>query len=114
MIEIKPATKELIYQWYDGPPAYSMRGYVIAEGGELIALTGVFICEGKKYIFSEVKEEIFKHKRMIILAARKVMKDVEGQTVYAVATEGVETAPRFIEHYGFERVAPGANVYRRN
>lgn len=113
MIEMKPATAEHIHAWYDGPPVYSMKGYVIFEGEEMIALCGVFFCRGRKYIFSEVKEQMFKYKKAIIRAARQIMSDMEGQTVYAMATEGLESAPRFIKHYGFECLDPVAKIYRR-
>jgi len=114
MIEIRRATAKDVESWYDGPPAYTMKGYVIVEDESILAICGVFWCEGKKYIFSEMKEQMVRYRRAIIKAARKVMADVEGETVYAVATEGIESAPRFIEHYGFECIDPATKLYRRH
>ena len=112
-MQIRRATTKDVESWYDGPPAYSMRGYIILDEDEAIALCGVFWCRGRQYIFSEIKEQMLKYKKLIIKAARKVMADVEGETVYAIATTGIESAPRFIEHYGFECIDPEAKLYRR-
>lgn len=113
MIEIIAATAEEVHKWYDGPPAYTMKGYVIRKDGEQLAIGGYFVHRGKKYMFSEAKEEVFKYKKTLIKAAKQAMKDVEGLTVYAVATEGMATAKRFIEHFGFECVDPKRQIYRR-
>lgn len=113
MIKIIPATTEEVEKWYDGPPAYTMKGYVVKNKDEQIAICGYFLCKGKRYVFSEAKNEMFKYKKTIMKAARKVMTDIEGMTVYAQATEGMETASRFIEHFGFELIDPQRRIYRR-
>lgn len=113
MIEIIPATPEEVHKWYDGPPAYTMRGYIIRKDGEQLAIGGYFLHKGRRYMFSEAKEEMYKYKKTIMKAAKRAMKDVEGKTVYAIATEGMATAKRFIEHFGFECVNPDKQIYRR-
>lgn len=113
MIEILRATPELVEQWYGEPPAYTMKGYVIKEGQEIIAICGIFWCKGRKYIFSEMKDEMQKYKKAILKAARKVLHDVGDAAVYAVATEGIESSERFIKHFGFECIDPVNKLYRR-
>ena len=112
MIELIPATQKHVELFYEGLPPYSMRGIVALEDGKPIGIGGTFNLAGRTYMFSEMREEAFKHKKYILKAARLVLDQARDKIVYAQA-EQWSTAPRFLKHLGFELIDSGNRLYRR-
>lgn len=105
MITLVPATRELVDAYHDGIPInYSMCGIVALEDGVPIGIGGIYNYNNRTYMFCEMKDCARKYRKYIIKAGREVLKLAEGKIVYAVAQDGIESAPRFLEHLGFEHV----------
>lgn len=113
MIEIVPATKEHVEFYYNGKPTYSMRGVVALEDGVPIGLGGLLVHQGKMYMFCEMRDCARKYRKYILKAGKEVIKLAEGKIVYAVAQKDIESAPRFLEHLGFELIHDSLYVRRK-
>lgn len=111
MIEIVPATQKLVETYYGGKPAYSMRGVVALEDGIPVGLGGLMVYQGKTYMFCEMKDCARKYRKSILKAGKQVLKLAKGKIVYAVAQDGIESAPRFLEHLGFQLLDNDKKLY---
>ena len=105
-MKIVPATEALSREYYGSNLPVTMRGYfLLDDDGKPIGAAG-FIRKAKNYmvLFSEGKDEAFRDKKMVIRFGRMLMDiaDTNGWTLLADADDTKDTAPRFLEHWGFE------------
>ena len=113
MVTIERANTYDVHEWYQGSPAYSMQGYIAREDGKPIALSGVFWCQGRKYIFSELRERAFAYKKSILKIAKQIVKDHDNEVLYAVSDRDITTSERLLKRLGFEVFDVKNNLYRR-
>lgn len=112
MIELRDARQPDIERFYGQTPPYSMRGIVALEDGEPIGIGGLFVFQGRLFMFSEIRPHALKYRRHILRAARRVLQLAAGKIVYACA-EQWDSAPRFLQHLGFELIDETQRLYRR-
>ena len=110
MIEIIPARAEDITTFFGRTTPYTLRNTWVAKlGSELLAVFGVTIQQGRRYIFSEIREEALKYRKRILSTAKKFIANLPKGIYYAVADDRRNGATRFLLHLGFE---PDFNLYR--
>ena len=101
---IVPATPELLREFYGHEPGRSMRAFVGMLDGKPVACFGVYYCDDKLVLFSDIRDEARPFKKSLVQGAFKVrdlMKELNAP-VYAVAG-CVDGAVRLLERMGFQR-----------
>lgn len=73
----------------------------VAKDDKVLGLCGLVWHQGRKYIFSEIKEEGFRYPKQILKNAREYLKTLPPGVYYAVADKRHGTACRFLEKLGF-------------
>lgn len=111
MIEFRPATQKDVEAFYNGKPMFSMTGIIALEDGKPIGICGVYHCEGMRIVFSEMKQEARKYRKLILKIAKLLMHGIQGK-VYANANPDEQTAHRFLTHLGFRQI--NHNLYERD
>lgn len=110
-----PATADHVARHYpEGWKKGSMYALAVTEGDDLIGIVGIYRDVGGWVMFSDgdrarvtsAKFKVQMMQRLLDYADRYQLRPL-----YAVASEHVESAGRFLEHYGF--VQEDGNIYRR-
>jgi hypothetical protein len=115
-VDIRPITHEHVCAFYetDTPPV-TVKGLSFFLDGELAAIGGVRYERGYFIAFSDIKPGVTVSKATVYRCGLEVMKFIKGIgiPVVAMADERLESAPRFLEHLGFEhkRSDPNGEVY---
>ena len=113
-IEIVPASAELLRAYYGDREIPTTYAFVWVEEGTPIAVAGlVRMPENYAFIYSDSPRHLnhvyakqgFKTMRRLLTLA-----DGRGWHVVAQAEEGTEAAPRFLEHFGFEKQPDGEYI----
>jgi hypothetical protein len=104
MIKFKLATQELAEKYYGEKPQISFRGIVAVKDGEPIAIGGAYRVGKAWYAFSEMKDEMRKHKKAIVKGIQllEAFYDSLGYPVLAVVSKDEPTAPGLLAKLGFE------------
>ena len=114
MVELLPATQDLVERYYGKRPLMSMRGVVAVEDGVPIGLGGVYRDQNRMVVFCEMKPAAKKYRKHILMAARLVLKlAYEYDELRAVASPDEPTAVRFLGHLGFRHEVADVYVIRR-
>lgn len=113
MVELLPATQDLVERYYGKRPLMSMRGIVAVEDGVPIGLGGLYRDQNRMIVFCEMKPAAKKYRRHILMAAKLVLALIrEYDEVRAVASPDEPTAVRFLEHLGFRHEVENVYVMR--
>lgn len=102
-IKLRPAKKADIIAYRGKPYAESFRGIVADQEGEIIGVAGV-LHTSTLQAFSNIKDELRKHPKVLVLAARK-FRDIlnsYNSDIYAIANENEKNAAGYLEYVGFE------------
>jgi hypothetical protein len=114
--EVRPATTADILRWYEGPPPFSCKAFVMEVDGNLEALWGLRFVNGEAACFSMLTTVAREQKRAVVQGIRLLRKMLqEHQDVIAYADRNEPTAKAFLEHVGFKRIGAtiwGEEVYR--
>jgi hypothetical protein len=104
VIEFRTATPKDVTEYYGGLPAFSFKGMVAVEDGEVIGVGGVYRYAGVPLIFSERKGQMRKHLKARAKAVRILISFAEslGPVVYAVPDPIEPTAPYLLAKLGFK------------
>ncbi len=107
---IRPATRDDIIEMCGGTFAENIWAMVAEDEGKVLALAGVRY-SNPTMCFGNIKPEMKKSPRTIIKLARMVTKvvDESDMPVYAIADKDEPTAPRFLEHVGFDYLMSSRN-----
>jgi hypothetical protein len=101
----RPARQEDARAFYGKDPELSFRGYVAELHGEVVGVGGVYYdAGGIPMAFTEMREELAKRKKDCARACRLMVGYIDSlrvPTVYAVADQNIETAPRLLRRLGF-------------
>lgn len=111
MVEIVPATPELLRSFY-GEPQPTTRALVAVMDGRPICVAGVVTENGVRKAYANISDEMRKYPKTGLRMARRVMQMISesGVTTFAKASPDVEAAERFLEHLGFKHLHSG--VYK--
>ena len=114
-MNIRPATRADVIEMCGGTFLDNIWAMAVEDDGELMAIAGVRY-SNPRMCFGNIKPELKKSPRTIIKLARLVTAVVEESEVpvYAIANEDEPTAPRFLEHVGFEHLmsSDDGEIYR--
>lgn len=106
MIEILPATPELLARFYGDTPKRTSRAVAVVSGDEVLGVGGVYREGANSVLFSDMKDELRKNKRALVKAVRAVMRLMKG-TVYSWADPDIEGSDVLLKHMGFEPYGDG-------
>lgn len=108
MIEIVPATADLLMRFYGKLPVPTVRALAAMEGDEVLGVTGFYPDCGRMVLFAKIGEKVDRrrHARRIFSTARRVLEQARsfGMPVEAVADPEIEGSERLIVHLGAKRV----------
>ena len=112
MVQIVPATYELLERFYGAAPTRSQRAVVAVKGDEVIGIAGIYTDDERSVMFSDLTDELRQDKRSVIRGVRAVMKLAlrRALPVYAWADPEIDGSDRLLVHMGFEHYKDG--VYR--
>lgn len=102
-IQLRAANKADIIAWRGKPYRESFRGIVADLDGEIIGIAGV-LHANQLQAFSEITDELRKHPKTLVLAARE-FRDILNSydyPIYAQASEEEKNSAGFLEYVGFE------------
>jgi N-acetylglutamate synthase-like GNAT family acetyltransferase len=108
MIEIRPATAELLKQYYGDMPPRTVRAIVaIDDDGEVLGVGGYYIEGVRAMVFSDIKPEMRDHKRALIMGTRAAIDLARSSGLTAIAIRETPESASFLEHFGFREFMPG-------
>lgn len=112
---IRPATRDDVIEMCGGTFPDNIWAMAVEDDGKLLAIAGVRY-SNPRMCFGNIRPELKKSPRTIVKLARLVTAVVEDSDVpvYALADEDEPTAPRFLEHVGFDHImsTEKGEVYR--
>lgn len=100
--DIRPATSDEVVYFLENPPRLSMRAFVVCTAGVPTALFGLYFSAGRAWSFCRIKGQ---HSPVSIYrTAKRCMAELRKLDLPfgAIAQDGLESAPRFLSHLGFE------------
>ena len=103
MIELVPATAELVGQKAGLKNLPCLRAICGVEDGRMVGIAGTYLRDDGLIAFVEVDPWVWQHKRVVVKAAAKFFEWARstGLPVHAMADEA-PASRRFLEHYGFK------------
>ena len=107
MINIRPATSELLESFYGYRPKHSMKAVVGLNKDEVIGVGGAYIYNGYMVLFSDFKSEVREHYKLSLMKGvyklLKILKKTQ-LPLYALCDRNIEGADRLLRHIGFEPI----------
>ena len=112
---IRPSTREDVIEMCGGTFPDNIWGITAEEDGEVVGIAGIHYTN-PRMCFSNIKQSLKKSPRTIVRMAHAV-REVMGKSevpVYAIADKNEPTAPKFLEHVGFEHLMTSSDgeIYR--
>lgn len=113
MIEVKPATSELIKAFYGHEFPRSMKSLVAVRDDEVLGVIGVYPENGQQVVFMDLKDELRRHPRVLIQGSKTFMRWVRETKMPTCARcdDTIPAAKRFLEHFGFRHLNKGVFVW---
>ena len=113
---IRPMTVQDYTEMAGHEPLHSALGIAVDVGEKLAGLAGYEY--NSLQVFSMQNDLMRDRPVLVMKVAKRLMKAIDaiGGQAYARASKSMETAPRFLEHLGFELVYKDSNngdMYRR-
>lgn len=107
-VEIRPATTELLQQFYGQAMPRTVRAVVAVDGdGKVLGVGGYYVDGVRAVIFSDLSHEVRQQKRVIIKATRATLEMVRASGLSGVAQRETPESAVFLEHFGFREFMPG-------
>lgn len=103
MVEIVPATQELVAAYLGRPSPHTFKGYAAVRDGQPIGLAGIYREGSHLVAFSEVSGELKDHKRAMVEGrrlVRQMMAEVH-RPVFAEVNAQEPGAPKLLARLGF-------------
>lgn len=111
-MNIEPLSREKYIRFDGSPPPVSMTGVCVTDGSEVLAVVGVSVIVGERFIVFGMKDEC--PKKMIIKgwAAFRDRYLCDKKEYYALIDEELPTAPGLMRHFGFKHFKEDIYIYR--
>jgi len=107
-VEIRPATAELLEQYYGQMPPKTVRAVVgVDSDGNVIGVGGYYIEGIRAVVFSDMKPEARVHKRQIIKAAHAAIHLALDSGLSPIAVQQSPESETFLKHFGFTKLVEG-------
>ena len=105
MIDIKPANKSLLDEYY-GKPYPSLKGIVAVKDKKPIGVTGFYVHDGHVVVFADFTDELREEKnfKRIVVKGYKIVLNMLKTTklpVFAEACPKIKGSEVLLEHMGF-------------
>ena len=112
MVEIVPATAEMLVEHCKRFPVKTVRAIAGIEDGKVLGLAGYYLANDSIVVWTEIKPEGWKRKRDIVRGYRLLLAMVlkKGIPVVALCDDAREGAKLLLEHVGFRHFR--GNLYR--
>ncbi len=103
ILRVRPVDKEDIMSFYGEPFKNAVMGIVVESEDEILGIAGV-LHTSPLQAFSSMKDELKKHPKYIVLAAKKMIEILNGydSPIYTKASEKEDNSMRFLEYVGFK------------
>jgi hypothetical protein len=100
------ATPELVHRYFDGPPAFTFRGYVAVLDGEPVGVGGIFYADKIPVAFSQMKDVLRPRKKDLARCVRKMEGMIEAHKgpLFATVDPKEPTSPALLRRLGFRPV----------
>lgn len=104
--EFVRATSELAEAFYGHPAPRSFRGWVVLIDDRPVGIGGLYTDGGYPMAFSDLKDELRSHRRVLIQGVTLMRDMLHGLKVpvFAAANPDESTAPGLLAHLGFKSV----------
>lgn len=105
MTRVRWATPEDVRIYYDGEPRPTLQAVVLEVDGELLAMGGIYYHGNRIIAFSDLKPGAEKYGLSIMRGSKMIVELMrkKRRPIYAVREEGLDSAPGFLAHFGFEQ-----------
>lgn len=115
MLEVVPATKELLTEYYGEPQDPRVRAFVALLDGKPIGVGGIAYRGQNLEVFSDLQPEMKRYKLTIYKVARKIRDILREKRLpaFAVANPDEPTADAFLRRIGFEKTDGGLYLWLR-
>jgi hypothetical protein len=114
-MKMRPATREDIIALTGKPPETMMRAFVAEHDGEVLAVGGLYYCDGSAIAFSTMADKMRTHRKSIMRYAVKLTElfNASAVPVRAICSGKEANAPAFLERLGFvpERQSAIGDIY---
>ncbi len=100
----RTATQEDALEFFGELPPFSFKGIVAVEDGKVIGIGGISRTGGVLTAFSDMKPEMRKYKREMVMTCRMIVAMIKQQDrpVYAVANNSEPTSLSLLVRLGFK------------
>jgi hypothetical protein len=101
-VRIVDATAAHLRVFYPNQPK-TCRAWAVVDGERLLGVCGYFREGPGNVVFTEIGDELRRHPRLIVLAARLVLAELlrKRLPVFAVCDQSVAASANFLRHFGF-------------
>lgn len=102
MVEIVRADADMAKR-FGATLARTGRVIAVVRGERVLAMGGYYPDEGRMMIWSRLTDEVSRHPRALLKAARILVGELraKGMPVHAVRDPSIDTSERFLRHLGF-------------
>ena len=116
-VEIRPATRHDIKEFYGDSMRESCRAWSAFYDGELVSIGGVAITRNLMLVFMDMRLDCEAPDITIWRSSLEIWENIIGlgyNILYAVADNNMLTAPAFLERLGFEQIGfdEGKRIFR--
>jgi hypothetical protein len=103
-LEFRPATPDLVREYYGGPAPVTFKGYVAVLDDRPVGVGGVSFVNGVRVAFSEMKDEMRPHLKARARAVRVMERllDSYSAPILAVANPDEPTSAGLLRKLGFK------------
>lgn len=108
-VDIRPATTELLSQYYGTEmPPRTVRAVVAVDAeGKVLGVGGYYVEGVRAMVFSDTSAEARANKRLMIMATRATLELVRQSGLSGMAVRETPESSSFLEHFGFRETMPG-------
>lgn len=113
MVEIVPATEQMIEAFGEEPIGKTVYAIAAIDGERTLGVAGFYLSSAGAIVFSKVSDELKRRPRQILKAAKMLLGMIrsKGLVAYAERDLNVPTAQTFLEHLGFKQVSEEVFVW---
>jgi hypothetical protein len=106
-VELRPASRQDLIDFYGEPPAFTMRAIVAVLDHKPIGVAGVVVTQECAAIFSDLSDDMRAYKKSILKGAFAIMNMARELHMPICATGFEATSPALLKRLGFESLGEG-------
>lgn len=102
MIDIVPATKDMMAGFFDGMEKVTVKAVAMIEDGEILAIGGTYKASCGHVLFMKASDKARRKPKALFKAAKQFA--AKYPTVYAYCDTSIEGSDRFLKHLGLKKI----------